>query len=54
MSPVYRYIVNLGKDYEPINEKITAKSRKEADKKFGEMWPDITPSTVLEPKKKKK
>jgi len=54
MSPVYKYTAHLGSEYEDVEEKITAKSRKEADKKFGEMWPDITPSTVLEPKKKKK
>ena len=53
MSPVYRYKVHLGSDYEDIDEKITDKNRKEADQIFSEMWPDVTPSTVIEPKKKK-
>ncbi len=54
MSPVFKYFVHIGPDFEDINEKITAKNRIEADKKFSDMWPDITPSTVIETKTKKK
>jgi len=50
--PKYIFRAHLGSDYEDIEEKITAKNRKEADKTFSEMWPDITPN-VIEPKKKK-
>ena len=54
MSPKYIYKAHIGGDYEDIHEPITAKNRKEADQKFSEMWPDITPSNVIEPKTRKK
>ena len=57
MSPVYKYTVPIGSGYEDednAEQNIIARNRKEADQIFSEMWPDVTPSTVIEPKIKKK